>query len=104
LLALVAAIVYLAAIFIPAYLGNRSLEEAATEIIRRGAQQNLTDTDVKAQLAEKVREFGLPDKHDIDLWHEGKGLGARIRYTHEIKFPFYTYPWPVEIQVKDVGF
>ena len=104
LLALIAAAVYLMAVFIPAYLGNQNLHDAAEEIIRRGAQQNLSDADVRAQLHEKVREFGLPDNYHVELWHEGKGLGARIKYTHSIRFPFYNYQWPVEIQVKNIGF
>jgi hypothetical protein len=104
LLALIAAPIYLVAMFIPAHLGNQHLHEAAEEIVRRGAQQNLSDADVRAQLHEKVREFGLPDNHHVDLWHEGKGLAARISYTHVIRFPFYMYQWPVEIRVKNIGF
>ncbi|MFN0085433.1 MAG: hypothetical protein ACKVX9_08600 [Blastocatellia bacterium] len=103
-LALAAAIVYLVAMFVPVYMGNQNLEEAATEIVRRGAQQNLSEADVRAQLHEKVREFGLPDDHKIELQREGKGLVANISYIHQIHFPFYTYNRPVVIRVKDLGF
>lgn len=104
LLAFTAAVVYLVAVFVPAYMGNQRMEEAATEIIHRGATQNLSDADVRAQLQEKAREFGLPEERRIELWREGKGLAARIAYTHLVRFPFYTYKWPVEIRVKDIGF
>jgi hypothetical protein len=104
LLALSAALIYLVVTFAPAYLGNENLREAADEIVRRGALQKLDDTDVRAQLHEKVRELGLPDNHKVDLWHEGRGLAARISYQHVIRFPFYTYNWPVEILVRNVGF
>jgi len=104
LLALVAAIVYLVATFAPAYMGNQSLQSAADEIVRRGALQELSDTDVRAQLTEKIREFGLPAEHKIELRHEGKGMSARISYKHLIRFPFYTYNWPVEINAKNPGF
>ncbi len=103
-LALVAAIVYLAATFAPAYMSKQSMQAAAEEIVRRGAQQNLTDADIRAQLTEKVREFGLPEETKIELWHEGQGLAARISYQHRIRFPFITYNWPVEIRVSNVGF
>ncbi|MGH9846972.1 MAG: hypothetical protein ACREEM_50390 [Blastocatellia bacterium] len=102
-LALVAAIVYLVATFAPAYMGNQSMQTAAQEIVSRGTQQNLSDPDIRAQLTEKVREFGLPEEHEIKLTHEGKALAAKISYRHRIRFPFYTYHWPVEINVKDYG-
>lgn len=104
LLALIAASIYLVAMLIPAYLGNENLHDAAEEIVRRGAHQKLSDADVRAQLHEKVRELGLPDKHNVELWHEGKGLAAHISYTHSIRFPFYTYKWDVDIRVKNLGF
>src|SRR5262245_42337794 len=104
LLALIAATIYLGAMFIPAHLSNLNLHEAAEEIIRRGAQQKMSDADVLAQLHEKVLECGLPEKHTVYLWHEGKGLAALIVYTHSIRFPFYTYNWTVKLRVKDAGF
>jgi hypothetical protein len=104
LLALVAAMAYLAATFVPTYLANRGMQEAADEIIRRGALQNLSDPDIRAQLNEKVREYGLPSDTRIELRHEGKGLKARIIYQQTIRFPFYNYPWPVEIQAQSIGF
>jgi len=104
LLALMAALVYLVVMFIPAYLGNQNLQDAAEEIVRRGAQQKLSDADVCAQIHEKVREYGLPEDHHVDLWHEGKGMAALISYTHSIRFPFYTYKWDVKIRVKNIGF
>lgn len=103
LLALTAAIVYLMAVFIPIYLGNRQMEDATTEIVHRGALQNLHESDVKAQLQEKAREFGLPDNSRIELSRDGRKLTARIVYTQLVKFPFYIYKWPVEIRVQDLG-
>ncbi len=104
MLALGAAVIYLVAMFIPVYLGNQNLQEAAAEIVRRGAQQNLNESDVRAQLHEKVREFGLPDDHKIDIRRDGKSLTAQISYNHQIRFPFYTYHRPVVIRVRDLGF
>ncbi len=103
LLAFTAAVVYLVAVFIPAYMGNQRMEEAATEIVHRGAAQNLSVADVQAQLHEKVREFGLPEESRVEISREGKAMLARITYTHLVRFPFYTYKWPVEIRVKDLG-
>lgn len=104
MLALAAAFIYLLASFIPVYLGNQGLEESATEIVRRGAQQKLSDADIRAQLHEKIRELGLPEDHKVELWHEGQGLVASISYTHLVHLPFYTYHRPIVIRVKDVGF
>ncbi len=104
LLALTAAIVYLMAVFIPIYLGNRQMQEATTDIVRRGALQNLTEVDVRAQLQEKAREYGLPENRQIELSRDGRKLTARITYTRSVNFPFYTYKWPVEIRVQDLGF
>jgi hypothetical protein len=103
LLALTAAIVYLMAVFIPIYLGNRQMEDATAEILHRGALQNLNETDVRAQLQEKARQYGLPENRQIELWRDGRKLTARISYTRSVKFPFYTYKWPMEIRVQDVG-
>lgn len=104
LLALISAAIYLAANIIPAYINDQNLQTATDEIIRRGSQQDLRDEDVRAQLHEKIREYGLPDDYKLELWHEGKGLVAKIHYTHKIRLPFYTVPWPVEIRSKDIGF
>ena len=104
LLALTAVIVYLVVMFAPVYLGNRQMEEASVEIVHRGALQNLSETEVRAQLQEKARQYGLPETRNIELWRDGRKLTARITYTHLVKLPFYTYKWPVEIRVQDLGF
>ncbi len=104
LLALTAAVVYLVWAFVPPYLGKQRMEEAATEIVHRGATQNLGEADVRAQLHEKARELGLPEKYQLEISRQGRAMTARIAYTHSVWFPFYTYPWNVEIEVKDLGF
>src|SRR5262245_22747990 len=104
LLGVITLSVYLAAMTIPTYINNQSLADDAQEIVKRGALQKLSDADIRAQLHEKAREYGAPPESKIDLWHEGQGLAARIQYTHYVKFPFYTHTWPVDIQVKNVGF
>lgn len=104
LLALTVAIIYLMVVFIPIYIGTRQMQEVTTEIVRRGALQNLSDTDIRAQLLEKSREFGIPDNRQIMLSRDGRKLTARITYVHAVKFPFYTYNWPVEIRAQDLGF
>jgi hypothetical protein len=104
LLAFTAAIIYLVWAFVPAYMGNQRMEEAANEIVHRAATQNLSEKDAEAQLHEKAREFGLPESPGIKVWREGKGMKADITYTRLVNFPFYTYKWPVKIQVKDLGF
>ncbi len=104
MLAVTAAIVYLMAVFIPAYLSNRQMEDATVEIVHRGALQSLSDTDVRAQLQEKARQYGLPENRNIELTRDGRKLTARITYTQSVKFPFYTYKWPVEIRAHDLGF
>lgn len=103
LLALTAAVVYLMVVFIPIYLGTRQMEEATAEIVRRGALQNLNEVDLRAQLQEKARASGLPNDHRIELWRDGRKLTARITYQQSVRFPFYTYRWPVEIKVADLG-
>lgn len=104
LLALTVAIVYLMIVFIPIYIGTRQMQEVTTEIVRRGALQNLSDSDVRAQLLEKSRELGLPDNRQIQLNRDGRKLTAKITYVHSVRFPFFTYDWPVEIRAQDLGF
>lgn len=104
LLALTAALIYLVAVFVPAYMNNQRMHEATEQIVHRAATQNLSEADTRAQLREKAREFGLPEDHNVDIWREGKAMTARITYTRRVRFPFYTYKWPVEIRVKDLGF
>lgn len=104
LLALTVAVIYLMIVFIPIYLGTRQMQEVTTEIVRRGALQNLSENDIRAQLLEKAREFDLPENRQVQLWRDGRKLTARITYSHAVKFPFYTYNWPVEIRAQDLGF
>lgn len=104
LLAFTAASIYLVAVFVPAYMSNQRMREAAELIVHRAATQNLSESDTRAQLHEKAREFGLPEDHNVDIWREGKTMTARVTYTRLVSFPFYTYKWPVEIRVKDLGF
>ncbi|MCI0525007.1 MAG: hypothetical protein L0Y75_07055 [Acidobacteria bacterium] len=104
LLALTAAIVYLVVVFVPAYLGNQRMHEAVEMIVHRAATQNLSEADTRAQLREKAREFGLPENHEVAIWRDGKAMTARVTYTRLVQFPFYTYKWPVEIRVRDLGF
>lgn len=103
LLAFTAALAYVIAIFVPIYQGNQQMQAATAEILHRGALQNLKDEDVRAQLKEMARESGLPDDHQIELWRDGRKLTAKINYKHHVRFPFYTYEWPVEIRVQDLG-
>lgn len=103
LLAFTAALVYVIAVFVPIYQGNQQMQAAAAEILHRGALQNLRDDDVRAQLREKARESGLPDDNRIELWRDGRKLTAKISYNNHVRFPFFTYHWPVEIHVQDLG-
>lgn len=103
LLALTAALVYVVAVFVPIYQGNQQMQAAAEEILHRGATQNLKDEDVRAQLKEKALESGLPDDHRIELWRDGRKLTAKISYKNHVRFPFFTYTWPTEIRVQDLG-
>lgn len=103
LLAFAAAIVYVVAVYVPIYQGNQAMQLAASEILHRGALQNLKDEDIKAQLKEKARECGLPDDHRLELWREGKSMTAKISYRHHVSFLIYSYDWPFEIAVKDPG-
>jgi hypothetical protein len=104
LLAFSAAIIYLLVVFVPAYMGDQRMHEATEQILHRAATQNLSEADTRAQLHEKAREFGLPENPKVDIWREGKAMTALVAYTHLVRFPFYTYQWPVEIRVKDLGF
>jgi hypothetical protein len=103
LLAFTAAVVYVIAVFVPIYQGNQQMQGAAAEILHRGALQNLKDDDIRAQLREKARESGLPDDNRIELWRDGRKLTAKISYKNHVRFPFFTYDWPVEIHVQDLG-
>lgn len=103
LLAFTAAMVYVIALFVPVYQGNQQMYAAAAEIVHRGAMQNLKDEDVRAQLREKARQTGVPDNHRIELKRDGRKLTAKISYKNQIHFPFFTYDWPVEIRVQDLG-
>ena len=104
LLAFTAAIFYLVVVFVPAYMGNQRMKEAAEQIVHRAATQNLSEADTLAQMHEKAREYGLPEEHNVDVRRDGKVMTASVTYTRLVRFPFYTYKWPVVIRVKDLGF
>ncbi|HMV46420.1 MAG TPA: hypothetical protein PLD20_18410 [Blastocatellia bacterium] len=103
LMAFIAAMVYAIALFVPVYQGTQQMYGAAAEIVRRGALLNLKEDDVRAQLKEKARIAGVPEDHRIELRRDGRKLTARISYKNQIHFPFFTYDWPVEIRVQDLG-
>jgi hypothetical protein len=103
LLAFTAALVYVIALFVPVYQGTQQMYGAASEIVRRGALLNLKEDDVRAQLKEKARISGLPEDHRIELRRDGRKLTAKISYKNQIHLPFFTYDWPVEIRVQDLG-
>lgn len=103
LMAFIAAMVYAIALFVPVYQGTQQMYGEAAEIVRRGALLNLKEDDVRAQLKEKARISGLPEDHRIELRRDGRKLMARISYKNQIHFPFFTYDWPVEIRVQDLG-
>lgn len=103
LMAFIAAMVYAIALFVPVYQGTQQMYGEASEIVRRGALLNLKEDDVRAQLKEKARISGLPEDHRIELRRDGRKLMAKISYKNQIHFPFFTYDWPVEIRVQDLG-
>jgi hypothetical protein len=102
-LAAAAAIVYLLAVFVPAYLGNQRMQDATEQIVHRAATQNLSEADTRAQLHEKAREFGLPEDYTVAIKREGKVMTASVTYKRKLRIPFYK-EWPVKIEVKDLGF
>lgn len=104
LLVFTAAMFYLVVVFVPAYMGNQRMQEAAEQILHRAATQNLSEADARAQMHEKAREYGLPDDHNVDVRRDGKAMTANVSFTRLIRLPFYTYKWPVVIRVKDLGF
>ena len=104
LLVFTAAMFYLVVVFVPAYMGNQRMQEAAEQILHRAATQNLSEADARAQMHEKAREYALPDDHNVDVRRDGKSMTASVSFTRLIRLPFYTYKWPVVIRVKDLGF
>ena len=104
LFVLVAAALYLLVQFVPLYLHKRQMEDAGAEIVQRAARQNLELADVKAQLHEKAREFGLPEQRQIALDRAGRKVTARISYTNYIHFVGGDINWPVEIRLEDLGY
>ena len=103
LMAFIAAMVYVIALFVPVYQGSQQMSGAASVIVRRGALLNLKEEEVRAQLKEQARQSGLPDDNRIELRRDGRKLMAKISYKNQIHFPFFTYDWPVEIRVQDLG-
>ena len=104
LLILAVAAFYLFVQFAPLYLHKRQMEGAGAEIVQRAARQNLELDEVRAQLQEKAREFGLPEQRQIALNREGRKVTARISYTNYIHFVGGNIKWPVEIRLEDLGY
>lgn len=103
MLAVAAAFIYLVAVFVPGYMGDQRMQEAAEQIIHRAATQNLSEADTRAQLHEKAREFGLPEGYSVDIKREGKTMTAKVEYTRKARIPF-SDERRVRIEVKDLGF
>jgi hypothetical protein len=101
---LIGAALYLLVQFTPLYLHKRQMEDAGAEIVQRAARQNLDLAEVKAQLHEKAREFGLPEQRQITLNREGRKVTARISYNTYIHFVGGNITWPVDIRLADLGY
>ena len=102
-IALSSALLYLMISLLPVWLSYRQMREATTNIVRRGAVQKLDLLDIRAQIVEQARESRLPQDARIDVAREGMVVSAHITYSRTLYLPFYSWEWPLEIHVLDLG-
>ncbi|MEY4166391.1 MAG: hypothetical protein RIR52_215 [Acidobacteriota bacterium] len=102
-IALSSALLYLMISLLPVWLSYRQMREATTNIVRRGAVQKLDLLDIRAQIVEQARESRLPQDARIDVAREGMVVSAHITYSRTLYLPFYSWEWPLEIHVIDLG-
>ncbi len=99
-----AAIIYFVAQSAPLYIHKVQFQDALTEIVRTGALQNLTETEVRTRVSAKAVEFDLPRSATIEVHRKGKQISARVAYIQDITLPFYTWNWSVELQSQESSF
>jgi hypothetical protein len=80
------------------------MEDTARAIVQRAARQQLDLNDVKAQLHESARQNGLPEDTRITLNREGRKVTAQIAYQHALSLPGKSWPWPISLQIEDLGY
>ncbi|MFZ4986825.1 MAG: hypothetical protein ACOYLF_15300 [Blastocatellia bacterium] len=102
-IALSSALLYLMISLLPVWLSYRQMREATTNIVRRGAVQKLDLLDIRAQIVEQARESRLPQDARIDVAREGMVVSVHITYSRTLYLPFYSWEWPLEIHVIDLG-
>ena len=96
--------VYLLAQAVPIYLHRRQMEDAARAIVQRAARQQLDLNDVKAQLYESARQCSLPADAHITINREGRKVTALIAYQNAVSLPGKSWPWPINLQIEDLGY
>jgi hypothetical protein len=88
----------------PLYIHKVQFQDALTEVVRLGALQNLSETEMRTRLTLKATELDIPHDARIEIHRKGKLVTARVDYTQDIMLPFYTYNWPINLVAQETGF
>lgn len=99
-----ATIGYFALQGVPHYVRKVQMQESTTDIVRLACTRDVNASEIRSRLEEKAKELQLPPDAGIEVSRSGKTVKASISYSQEIKLPFYSYIWPVRIEVQDSGF
>lgn len=88
----------------PRLVSKVQMEDATSEIVKMAVLRNFSEAEVRQRLTGKASELEIPPSAYIEVRRKGKMVTATVSYTQDIVLPFYTYAWPVNIQVTETGF
>jgi hypothetical protein len=103
IIAILAVIGYSAYQYVPVAVNAYQLKDVMQQTVNTAALQSQTTAEsLKKTLTDRAQEYGAPPPPATQVGvtqQEGRWL-ARVQYTRQITFPFYTYQYTFDNTVK----
>jgi len=89
--AVLAALVFLIAVFSPIYVHNLELQNFVTEIAARPDAASKSDDLLRTLVLDKAHDLHLPVRNDnVKIEHAPEGMRIDVRYFVRVDLPGYT--------------
>lgn len=86
-----AALLFFAILFSPAYLRNMSLQNYVDEITHRVGNDKATDEDLRSLVLKKAHVLGIPLTEDnVHVFRSSESVRIDVRYSVNVHAPLYT--------------
>lgn len=101
--AIIGVVVYSAYQYVPVAIQAYQLKDVMQQTVNSAAMQpQTTDETLKKTLTDRALEYGAPPPPatNVTVVTQAGRWQARVAYTREIPFPFYTYQYSFDNTVK----